>query len=92
MPLVLVKPGTKIDFAGKRYIAYGISICLILIGLFSCIFGSGLKLGIDFAGGVIIQVQFASPVEDEDGVYLGFVSRSKIFGEYRKLLVNFSDE
>jgi CIC family chloride channel protein len=32
------------------------------------------------------------PVEDENGVYLGFVSRSKIFGEYRKLLVNFSDE
>ena len=32
------------------------------------------------------------PVEDEDGVWLGFVSRSKIFGEYRKLLVNFSDE
>ena len=32
------------------------------------------------------------PVEDEDGTYLGFVSRSKIFGEYRKLLVDFSDE
>lgn len=32
------------------------------------------------------------PVEDEEGVYLGFVSRSKIFGEYRKLLVDFSDE
>jgi CIC family chloride channel protein len=32
------------------------------------------------------------PVEDENGVYLGFVSRSKIFGEYRKLLVDFSDE
>jgi len=32
------------------------------------------------------------PVEDEDGSYLGFVSRSKIFGEYRKLLVDFSDE
>ena len=32
------------------------------------------------------------PVEDEDGIYLGFVSRSKIFGEYRKLLVDFSDE
>lgn len=31
-------------------------------------------------------------VEDEEGVYLGFVSRSKIFGEYRKLLVDFSDE
>ena len=32
------------------------------------------------------------PVEDESGAYLGFVSRSKIFGEYRKLLVDFSDE
>ena len=32
------------------------------------------------------------PVEDEDGVYLGFVSRSKIFNEYRKVLVDYSDE
>lgn len=32
------------------------------------------------------------PVEDEDGVYLGFVSRSKIFKEYRKVLVDYSDE
>lgn len=32
------------------------------------------------------------PVEDEDGVYIGFVSRSKIFNEYRKLIVDYSDE
>ena len=32
------------------------------------------------------------PVEDDKGVYLGFVSRSKIFNEYRKLLVDFSEE
>jgi len=32
------------------------------------------------------------PVEDEDGIYIGFVSRSKIFAEYRKLLVDFSDD
>lgn len=32
------------------------------------------------------------PVEDEDGRYLGFVSRSKIFNEYRRLMLDFSDE
>lgn len=32
------------------------------------------------------------PVEDVDGRYLGFVSRSKIFNEYRKLMLDYSDE
>ena len=32
------------------------------------------------------------PVEDEDGRYLGFVSRSKIFNEYRRLMLDFSEE
>lgn len=32
------------------------------------------------------------PVEDERGIYQGFISRSKIFNEYRKLIVDFSDE
>ena len=32
------------------------------------------------------------PVEDENGVYLGFVSRSKIFNEYRKVLVDITDD
>lgn len=32
------------------------------------------------------------PVEDENGVYQGFISRSKIFNEYRRLIVDFSDE
>jgi len=32
------------------------------------------------------------PVVDEDKVYLGFVSKSKIFNSYRKVLVHFSDE
>ena len=65
MPFVLIKPGIHIDFAGKRYIAYAFSIFLLLAGLFSCLFGNGFKLGIDFAGGVIIQVQFEQPVDDE---------------------------
>lgn len=32
------------------------------------------------------------PVEDEEGRYLGFVSRSKIFNEYRKIMLDYSDE
>ncbi|MFB6318915.1 chloride channel protein [Saccharicrinis sp. FJH54] len=32
------------------------------------------------------------PVVDDNGVYMGFVSKSKIFNAYRKVLVHFSDE
>jgi CIC family chloride channel protein len=32
------------------------------------------------------------PVIDEEGHYMGFVSKSKIFNSYRKVLVHFSDE
>lgn len=32
------------------------------------------------------------PVVDENKVYLGFVSKSKIFNSYRRVLVHFSDE
>ena len=65
MPFVLIKPGTNFDFAGKRYIAYAISVLMLLAGLCSCFFGNGFKLGIDFAGGVIVQVEFTKPVDDE---------------------------
>ncbi len=32
------------------------------------------------------------PVVDQEGIYLGFVSKSKIFNSYREVLVRFSDE
>jgi CIC family chloride channel protein len=32
------------------------------------------------------------PVVNEDGHYLGFISKSKIFNAYREVLVQFSDE
>lgn len=65
MGFAFVKPDTNIDFIGKRRIAYGISVVILLAGLCSALFGNGLKLGIDFAGGVIVQIQFSQPVEDE---------------------------
>ena len=64
MGFAFIKHDTHIDFIGKRHLAYVISILLILAGLGTAVFG-GLKMGIDFAGGVIVQVQFARPVDDQ---------------------------
>ena len=65
MGFAFIKHDTHIDFIGKRRWAYAISILILLAGLASVLWGNGLRLGIDFAGGVIVQVQFAQPVEDE---------------------------
>jgi len=61
-----IKPGINIDFIGKRRIAFGLSIAMILISMASLIFHSGPRLGIDFAGGTLIQVRFDGPVNLSD--------------------------
>lgn len=63
MGFQIVKPNTDYDFVGKRRIAYLISVSLILLGLISLAVKGGPRLGIDFAGGVIIQVKFQEEVE-----------------------------
>ena len=45
------------DFIGNRYIAYLISLTLILGSLFYGVFVKGPKFGIDFTGGVLVQVK-----------------------------------
>lgn len=65
MGFSFVKHGSKINFVGVRYWAYAISILVLLAGLVSALWGNGLRLGIDFAGGVIVQIQFIQPVEDD---------------------------
>lgn len=57
---------TKIDFIGKRYIFFGVSAVLILAGLLSLIIRGGPNYGIDFSGGSLIQMSFASPVKIDD--------------------------
>jgi preprotein translocase subunit SecF len=56
---------TNIDFIGKRYIAYGISAILVLLGVAALvqIWRGQANLGIDFAGGTSTQVKFERPVE-----------------------------
>ena len=58
--------GTKINFLGHRRAAFVLSAALILIGVVSVVVQGGLKLGIDFAGGVLVQVKFENPVAAED--------------------------
>ncbi len=64
MGFAFIKNDINIDFVGKRTIAYILSIIIILAGVGYMVFSGGPKLGIDFAGGVIVQVKFANDVED----------------------------
>jgi len=52
----------KVDWLGKRKIAYGFSLGFILLGFVS-MFTRGFELGVDFKGGYSYNVQFADGVD-----------------------------
>ncbi len=54
------------DFIGKRNIALVFSLILISAGLISIGVQGGLKYGIDFSGGTLIQMKFANTVTAEE--------------------------
>ncbi len=56
---------TKVDFIGKKKIAYIVSGVVILISLVS-IFTKGFTYGVDFTGGRTYVVRFDNPVTAED--------------------------
>jgi len=53
---------TNIDFMGKRYMWYGISLTVIALGLVSLAV-KGYHFGIDFLGGTELVVEFKQPVD-----------------------------
>ncbi|MGV7220067.1 MAG: protein translocase subunit SecF [Nitrospinales bacterium] len=57
----IFKKETHFDFMGKRKMAMAISGFFILASLASIVFNGGLKYGIDFAGGTLVQLQFKTP-------------------------------
>ncbi len=66
MPWEIVPPDTRIDFIGQRRVAALASTALLLVSL-AAVFFKGILLGVDFAGGTEIQLEFASGVSASDG-------------------------
>lgn len=56
---------TNFDFLGKKWIFIGLSLVLTVLGLISIAAKGGLRYGIDFKGGALMTVKWASqpPVE-----------------------------
>ena len=64
MTFELIKPGININFIGRRHLAFAVSGLIMLICLGSIAF-KGLQMGIDFAGGLLIQAKFSQNVDTE---------------------------
>ena len=88
----LFKDETRFDFMGQINAAMIISGIVILIGLGSIVFSGGLKYGIDFAGGTLVQLQFKNPPDIEvirDGLKTIGLGESTIqeFGSKKDILI-----
>ena len=88
----IINSDTHFDFMGKIKMTMIISGLVILIGLGSVALSGGLKYGIDFAGGTLIQLQFKTPPDIEvirDGLKTISLGESTIqeFGSKRDILI-----
>jgi preprotein translocase subunit SecF len=61
-----IKPDINLNFIGIRKFAFLLSIALIVISIVSLIIHKGPKLGIDFKGGTLVQIQFTSATHIDD--------------------------
>ncbi|MEX0361038.1 MAG: protein translocase subunit SecD, partial [Allomuricauda sp.] len=81
----------KINFLGKRKIAYIVSVILVGIGAFS-LFTTGLQQGVDFVGGRSYQVRFEkavnpSEIASELNDVFGSGTNVKTFGEANQIMI-----
>lgn len=76
----LIRPGTNIDFIGKRKFFIIISIILTLIGIISLVVRGGPRFGIEFNGGTMVQISFTKDVAIDElrGALTGKVPGSPI--------------
>jgi len=88
----IISSETHFDFMGKFKVAVALSGLLIFIGLGSILMAGGLKYGIDFSGGTLVQLQFKTAPDIEvirDGLKTIGLGESTIqeFGTKRDILI-----
>ena len=60
MPLKLVPDNTNIGFVRLRYVAFALTL-LLTLGSIGLLATRGLNLGVDFVGGLTMEVEFKAP-------------------------------
>lgn len=88
---------THVNFLGHRRAAFIFSLALIAVGIISLVVQGGPKLGIDFQGGILLQVRFEEPIaaqrirETLAGIGLGG-AEIQHFGEDREAIIRVREE
>jgi SecD/SecF fusion protein len=65
LPMLKLLPETRLDFIGKRWIFYVLSLVIIILGMTSYLKKGQGAYGIDFTGGQIQEYTFSNPVNIE---------------------------
>lgn len=63
MGLHIIRPDTNFNFIGIRKLMLALSGAIIALAILSLVWQGGPRYGIDFAGGVTVQVKMSKPVE-----------------------------
>jgi len=95
--MIQIFKSPKVNFIGRRRIAFLISGILILIGIISLIIKGGPKYGIDFTGGTLVQIHIDKNVNISEvrGALAPIgLSRTEIqnFGEAKEFLIKYQEE
>ena len=62
----LIRPDTRYNFIGKKKFTIWVSTVAILLSIGSIVYHGGLRYGVDFAGGILLQIKFSKTLEISD--------------------------